>query len=103
MLTYCFVWQVVMAAGTWLSSTTASAIDLVNTIREALVGQPQFHAKQSWPFDPHVAKRRNLEYEAINGHHSVLLIERFGLGEDGRQEERRQQQAIRDTGGKRKK
>lgn len=91
MLTYCFIWQVILA-----TSATGSVLDFVNTIREALVGQPQFHAKQSWPFDPHVAKRRNPEYEAVNGHHSVLLIERFGLGEDGRQEERRTQQAIRD-------
>lgn len=83
-----------------LDETTAQGpvLTLVNALREVLTGKREFHEKQSWYFDPTVAKRRNPEYEAVNGHRSVNLIERFGLGEDGRQEERRREQAIRDIG-----
>lgn len=45
-----------------------------------------------------MAARRRVEFERINGYRSMGLIERIGLGEDGRQEERRIQQAIRDQG-----
>ncbi|XP_046661401.1 uncharacterized protein LOC124354758 [Homalodisca vitripennis] len=71
---------------------------IVTSIRYALSASPTYLAKQRWHFDPEVSKRRNREYERIHGHHSVYLIERLGLGEDGREEERRRQQAIRDIG-----
>lgn len=71
---------------------------VVDAVRFALVGSPAYHAKQRWDFDPDVSLRRNPEYERLHGHHSVLLIERLGLGEDGRQDERRSQQAVRDIG-----
>lgn len=71
---------------------------VVDTVRYALVGNPTFHAKQQWEFDPDVAKRRSNEFQAINGYKSMGLIERLGLGIDGRQEERRIEQRIRDRG-----
>ncbi|XP_054278492.1 uncharacterized protein LOC129005188 [Macrosteles quadrilineatus] len=71
---------------------------VLEALRFAFVGSPTYHAKQPWDFDPEVSKRRNPGYEALHGHHSERLIERLGLGEDGREEERRQQQAIRDIG-----
>ncbi|XP_075217156.1 uncharacterized protein LOC142322221 [Lycorma delicatula] len=75
-----------------------SSLQIINLLRESFAGKPEFHRKQSWPFDPEVAARRRVDFERINGYRSMGLIERLGLGEDGRQDERRIQQAIRDEG-----
>lgn len=71
---------------------------VVDALRFALVGSPSFHAKQRWQFDPDVSQRRSKEFQAIHGYQSRALIERFGLGVDGKEEERRREQAIRDSG-----
>lgn len=47
---------------------------LYTLLRDNVAGAPVVHQKQDWSFDPDA-----------------------GLGEDGRQEERRQQQAYRDS------
>ncbi|KAK3932585.1 85 kDa surface antigen [Frankliniella fusca] len=65
-------------------------------LRDNVAGAPVTHIKQSWPFDPHVALRRRAEFEQLHGYRGYALVERSGLGEDGRQEERRQQQRARD-------
>ncbi|CAH0774714.1 unnamed protein product [Bemisia tabaci] len=71
---------------------------VVFKLRDAIAGSNDYHKKQKWEFDPNVAARRRPEFEALHGHHSEILIEKFGLGKDGRMEQRRQEQAIRDIG-----
>lgn len=50
----------------------------------------------SWPIDPDAGLRRRIEFESVNGRYSNKLVERLGLGEDGRTEERRARQRLRD-------
>lgn len=50
----------------------------------------------SWPIDPDAGLRRRKEYVANNGLYGYKHVERIGLGEDGRTEERRIQQYYRD-------
>lgn len=78
---------------------TNGAIKLITTLlRDNVAGHPLVHQTQKWPFHPDDGTRRNPEFEALNGHHAYYLIERFGLGTDGRQAERKYQQTIRDLG-----
>ncbi|XP_025193884.1 uncharacterized protein LOC112593615 [Melanaphis sacchari] len=69
---------------------------IIGLIQNNVLGAADFHRQQSWPFDPNVSGRRAHEFIALHGDKSERLIERIGLGVDGRQEERREQQAIRD-------
>jgi len=69
---------------------------LIGIIQNNVLGSSEFHKQQSWPFDPYVAARRAPEFIALHGDKSEKLIERIGLGLDGRQNERRAQQTIRD-------
>ncbi|CAG5030817.1 unnamed protein product [Parnassius apollo] len=67
-------------------------------LRTNLVGQPVIHEKQTWVFDPEVAKRRRKQFIALHGDKGEKLIERLGLGIDGYDEERLQFQRERDEG-----
>ncbi|XP_014243264.1 uncharacterized protein LOC106663162 [Cimex lectularius] len=78
-------------------TVTAEPAGVVQALLEGTFGTPLFYRTQTVKFDSEVAKRRNPEFEAIHGHHSEYLIERFGLGEDGRQAERLQKQRQRDA------
>lgn len=69
---------------------------ITTLLRDNVAGPPVAHKIQHWPFDPNEGARRNREYEQIHGHRSEITIEKFGLGVDGHQEERRREQAIRD-------
>ncbi|NP_001156457.1 uncharacterized protein LOC100163990 precursor [Acyrthosiphon pisum] len=69
---------------------------IIGLIQNNVLGSAQFHRQQSWPFDPDVSARRTHEFVALHGDKSERLIERIGLGLDGRQHERREQQAVRD-------
>lgn len=69
---------------------------LVGLIQNNVLGSAQFHKQQAWPFDPDVSARRAPEFIALHGDKSEKLIERIGLGMDGRHDERREQQMIRD-------
>jgi len=69
---------------------------IIGLIQNNVLGSAEFHRQQSWPFDPNVSARRTHEFVALHGDKSERLIERIGLGQDGRQEERREQQAVRD-------
>ncbi|XP_050539791.1 uncharacterized protein LOC126904640 [Daktulosphaira vitifoliae] len=69
---------------------------IVTVLKDNILGSPEFHKKQSWSFDPDVSKRRAPEFIALHGFQSERLIERIGLGIDGRQDERRKQQVVRD-------
>lgn len=56
--------------------------------------------EQSWPIDPEAGLRRRKDYVEQNGLYGYKHVERIGLGEDGRTEERRIQQRIRDSQGR---
>ncbi|XP_015372192.1 PREDICTED: uncharacterized protein LOC107167582 [Diuraphis noxia] len=69
---------------------------IISLIQNNVLGTAEFHRQQSWPFDPNVSARRTHEFVALHGDKSERLIERIGLGLDGRQHERREQQVVRD-------
>lgn len=69
-----------------------------NFIRTNLVGQPVIHDHQTWIFDPDLSLRRRKQFIELNGDKGVYLIERLGLGIDGRADERLQKQRQRDEG-----
>lgn len=69
---------------------------LIGIIQKNVLGFPEFHKQQLWQFDPSVSARRAHEFYALHGFRSEKLIERIGLGIDGRQDERREQQIARD-------
>ncbi|CAI6346478.1 unnamed protein product [Macrosiphum euphorbiae] len=84
------------AAIAMLLQAPAAHAGIVGLIQNNVLGSAQFHKQQSWPFDPDVSARRTHEFVALHGDKSERLIERIGLGLDGRQDERREQQAVRD-------
>lgn len=67
-------------------------------IRTNLVGQPVIHDKVAWIFDPDVALKRRRQFIELHGDKGEKLIERLGLGIDGRDEERLAFQRQRDEG-----
>ncbi|CAG9792329.1 unnamed protein product [Diatraea saccharalis] len=71
---------------------------LVNLIRTNLVGYPVIHDKTQWIFDPDVALRRRKQFVELHGDKAERLIERLGLGIDGRADERLIKQRQRDEG-----
>lgn len=71
---------------------------IANFIRTNLVGHPVLHDQQTWIFDPDVALKRRKQFIEVNGDKAVNLIERLGLGIDGRADERLQKQRQRDEG-----
>jgi len=77
---------------------TAPAVrgGIIGLIQNNVLGTADFHRQQSWPFDPNVGGRRAREFIGLHGDKSERLIERIGLGINGRQDERREQQAVRD-------
>ncbi|XP_034246855.1 uncharacterized protein LOC117648459 [Thrips palmi] len=70
---------------------------LYTLLRDNVAGAPVVHEKQQWSFDPDVGLRRRDEFQRMHGYRAYNLVEQAGLGEDGRMEERRQQQAYRDS------
>ncbi|XP_068083566.1 uncharacterized protein [Anabrus simplex] len=91
---------VFLMLGVILTAVPADAVvGLIRTlIRDNLAGKPVNFQVQEWRFDPYVAERMRPEYEALNGIRGEELIERFGLGEDGYTEQRRELQRQRDIG-----
>ncbi|CAH0403316.1 unnamed protein product [Chilo suppressalis] len=71
---------------------------LVNLIRTNFVGWPVIHDKQIWIFDPDVALRRRKQFVELHGDKGERLIERLGLGIDGRADELLVKQRQRDEG-----
>uniref|UniRef100_A0A2H1W1A7 SFRICE_004026 n=1 Tax=Spodoptera frugiperda TaxID=7108 RepID=A0A2H1W1A7_SPOFR len=67
-------------------------------IRTNLIGHPVIHDKASWVFDPDVAIKRRRQFISLHGDKGEKLIERLGLGIDGRDEERLEEQRKRDKG-----
>lgn len=69
-----------------------------NLIQNNLVGAPVTHLKTEWDFDPDVALKRRELFQEANGFRGERLIERIGLGLDGRHNERQASQRARDAG-----
>ncbi|XP_028170868.1 uncharacterized protein LOC114360369 [Ostrinia furnacalis] len=69
-----------------------------NFIRTNFVGHPVIHDQQTWIFDPDISLKRRKQFVELNGDKSVYLIERLGLGIDGRADERLAKQRQRDEG-----
>uniref|UniRef100_A0A2A4JY18 Uncharacterized protein n=1 Tax=Heliothis virescens TaxID=7102 RepID=A0A2A4JY18_HELVI len=67
-------------------------------IRTNLIGHPVIHDKTTWIFDPDVALKRRRQFIELHGDKGEKLIERLGLGIDGNDEERLQEQRKRDEG-----
>ncbi|XP_075986162.1 uncharacterized protein LOC142983169 [Anticarsia gemmatalis] len=67
-------------------------------IRTNAVGHPVIHEKVTWIFDPDVSLKRRRQFIELHGDKGEKLIERLGLGIDGRNEERLALQRQRDEG-----
>lgn len=67
-------------------------------IRTNLVGHPVIHDRKLWIFDPEVSLKRRKAFIELHGDKGEKLIERLGLGIDGRNEERLIVQRQRDEG-----
>ncbi|XP_059044941.1 uncharacterized protein LOC131840764 [Achroia grisella] len=67
-------------------------------IRTNLIGHPVILKPQTWEFDPDIALRRRKQFIELNGDKGEKLIERIGLGIDGRDQERLLRQRQRDEG-----
>jgi hypothetical protein len=61
-------------------------------------GIPLTHQTQTYDFDPDIALKRREQFVELNGDKSEKLIERIGLGVDGKQQERLAAQQARDEG-----
>ncbi|BES90614.1 Hypothetical protein NTJ_03423 [Nesidiocoris tenuis] len=73
------------------------ATGVVQAVVYGLIGSPVYHKEVPVKLDPGVGQRRNPGFEAIHGHKAVHLIERLGLGMDGREAQRLEAQRIRDA------
>ena len=67
-------------------------------IRANLIGHPVIHDKKEYIFDPDVALKRRRQFIELHGDKGEKLIERLGLGIDGKDQERLEQQRQRDEG-----
>nr|XP_023020804.1 uncharacterized protein LOC111509317 isoform X1 [Leptinotarsa decemlineata] len=80
----------------------SSALAQLGIIRDLVefnvAGHPVLHKDQKWEFDPEVGKRRSRQYQEINGILGEKAIERLGLGIDGYDRERLEDQQRRDEG-----
>lgn len=63
-----------------------------------IAGVPALHTLTKWDFDPDISLKRRAFFEEVNGVKAEKLIERLGVGMDGKEYERREKQKIRDQG-----
>lgn len=63
-----------------------------------MIGLPVIHNVETWIFEPDVAQRRKKQFIELHGDKAEKLIERLGLGIDGKADERLVQQRQRDEG-----
>ncbi|XP_055855217.1 uncharacterized protein LOC129918617 [Episyrphus balteatus] len=71
---------------------------ITETLQNNIAGEPITHERTNWDFNPDISKaRRGLFYEK-HGFRASKFIESLGIGIDGREQERRQEQQIRDIG-----
>ncbi|XP_073845333.1 uncharacterized protein [Musca autumnalis] len=63
-----------------------------------VAGAPVLHERTDWNFDPEAARNSRAIYYETHGFRGEKFIERIGVGEDGKQDERRAEQQQRDYG-----
>ncbi|XP_077295954.1 uncharacterized protein LOC143918119 [Arctopsyche grandis] len=63
-----------------------------------IAGVPVLHQQSQWEFDPDISLKRRALWEEVNGIKGEKLIDRLGLGMDGKEAERREQHRIKDNG-----
>ncbi|XP_005179036.1 uncharacterized protein LOC101896214 [Musca domestica] len=63
-----------------------------------VAGAPVLHERTDWNFDPEAARNSRAIYYETHGFRGEKFIERIGVGEDGKQDERRAEQQQRDFG-----
>ncbi|XP_012157810.1 uncharacterized protein LOC101456629 [Ceratitis capitata] len=71
---------------------------LTETLQNNVAGEPITHVRTEWDFDPEVSQKRRVLFYETHGYRAAKFIERIGLGLDGREEERRAAQQVRDIG-----
>lgn len=81
-----------------MNESSAAVQIITGLIQKNVLGLPMLHENQNWPFDPEAGARNAVEYQKTNGVLGEKLIERIGLGNDGQQERRLQEQRKRDEG-----
>jgi len=69
-----------------------------NLLQNNLVGAPVIHKVSTWDFDPDVSLKRREQFQELHGFRGEKLIERIGLGIDGKGAERLPAQQARDQG-----
>ncbi|GAB0095580.1 uncharacterized protein DMENIID0001_109770 [Sergentomyia squamirostris] len=67
-------------------------------IQDNVAGAPIIHQKQEFEFDPDVSLKRRPQFYELHGYKADKLIERLGLGIDGKAQERLVEQRLRDSG-----
>ncbi|XP_044744938.1 uncharacterized protein LOC123306839 [Coccinella septempunctata] len=78
---------------------TCSCIGFIrDLIQFNVAGIPEIHKTSTFPFDPDEGIRRSKQYQEVNGRFGEKAIERLGLGSDGKEQERLEEQRIRDQG-----
>ncbi|KAB0803885.1 hypothetical protein PPYR_00855 [Photinus pyralis] len=80
-----------------LAANCCATINLVKDLLQFNVaGHPVVHKDVEYLFDPNIGVERSRFYQEVNGVYGEKAIERLGLGIDGKENERLQQQKIRD-------
>lgn len=79
-------------------TTPQSVGPIAGFIRTNVVGHPVIHDQTHWIFDPDVSQKRRKVFRELHGDKGDKLIERLGLGIDGKDEKRLQKQRERDEG-----
>lgn len=81
------------------SASADGPVEIVrNLIQNNLLGAPIVHQVTHWDFDPDVALKRREVFQTVNGFRGEKLIERMGIGIDGKHNERLAEQRARDVG-----
>ncbi|XP_045460206.1 uncharacterized protein LOC123670718 [Harmonia axyridis] len=79
--------------------TSCNCIGFIrDLIQFNVAGIPEIHKTSSFPFDPDTGIRKSKQYQELNGRFGEKAIERLGLGNDGKEQERLEEQHRRDQG-----
>ncbi|KFB44426.1 AGAP005312-PA-like protein [Anopheles sinensis] len=71
---------------------------LTDFIQNNVAGIPLIHKTEEYDFDPEISKKRRELYYELHGYRGEKVIERLGLGIDGKHHERLAHQRQRDEG-----
>ncbi|XP_035787344.1 uncharacterized protein LOC118464249 [Anopheles albimanus] len=71
---------------------------LTDFIQNNVAGIPLIHKTEEYEFDPEISKKRRELYYELHGYRGEKVIERLGLGIDGKHHERAEHQRKRDEG-----